>query len=187
MKFIAATLLLFVALAAPPAAHAADWSVDAAQSSLRFAGVSQGESFEGSFARFTPAIRFDPAALPGSRFDVTIDLASADTRNEERDSTLVTSDFFDVEKFPQATFVAEDFVAGADGGFEARGTLSLRGVSKPVTLSFTWTPIEGGARLDGSATLDRIAFGVGAGDDWSDPDSIAHQVDVLTTLVLRAP
>ena len=186
MKLFLASLVLATS-ALTATAHAADWKVDAAQSSLRFSGVSQGEAFDGTFARFTPLIRFDPAALAGSRFDVSIDLASADTQNEERDSTLATGDFFDVEKFPQAKFVAEEFAATADGGFEARGTLSLRGVSKPVTLSFTWTAVDGGARLEGKAKLDRIAFGVGAGDDWSDPDSIAHDVGVATTLVLRAP
>ena len=179
MKLFSLTALL---LAAAPAIGA-DWSTRTDASSLRFSGVSQGESFEGSFAEFTPQIRFDPTALAGSRFDVRIRLASSNTRNEERDATLHDSDFFDVAQHPEAHFVATDFAATA-GGFEARGSLELRGVRQPVTLAFTWTPVADGARLEGKATLDRTAFGIGASDDWADPETIAHEVVVETVLVL---
>lgn len=173
------SLMLFAAAGA----GAADWKVVPADSSLRFAGSVQGESFQGSFRSFEAKIAFDPAQLAGSRFDVTVDLASADTQNEERDGTLKEADFFDVAKTPKATYVAERFAAKG-AGFEAQGTLTLRGVSKPVTLEFTWTPSAGGATLEGRATLDRTAFGVGGGD-WADPEMIAHEVQVTTKLVLQ--
>ena len=175
-------LLLFAAFLSSPS-FGADWTVRADASSLRFSGVSQGEAFEGSFAEFTPQIRFDPAALAGSRFDVRIKLGSANTRNEERDMTLQDSDFFDVANHPEAHFVATDFAATATG-FEARGALELRGVRQPVTLAFAWAPLADGARLEGKATLDRTAFGVGAGGDWADAETIAHEVVVETILVL---
>jgi polyisoprenoid-binding protein YceI len=185
MKPMLIALLSISAFTCIGDAHASDWSVVGDQSSLRFTGVSQGESFDGRFARFLPVIHFDPSALATARFDVSIDLTSASTDNEERDQTLLGSDFFDTDAHPQARFLAEKFVAAADGGFEAHGSLDLRGVSQPVVLSFRWTPTDGGARLEGKARLDRIRFGIGTGD-WSDPDSIAHDVDVATTLVLRA-
>jgi hypothetical protein len=71
--------LLAALLACAGAAPAADWTVQPEGSSLRFSGVAQGEKFEGRFKEFTPAIRFDPAALEASRFDVTVKLASADS------------------------------------------------------------------------------------------------------------
>ena len=177
MRALLVSLLL---IAAP--AFGADWSVDPAKSSLRFSGQAQGEAFEGSFKTFDAKIAFDPAALAGSKFDVGIDLASADTQNEERDGTLKQADFFDVASHPRATFVATEFAATATG-FEARGMLTLRGVARPVTLAFTWTPAGAGATLEGTATLDRSAFGVGGGD-WADPEMIANEVTVATTLVL---
>lgn len=171
---------LFVLL--PASVTAQDWVVDPAASSLRFIGSAQGESFEGRFEQFQASIRFDPAALETARFDVSITLASADSKNEERDGTLVGADFFHVEQYPLARFVATEFAATATG-FEARGALELRGTRQPVTLAFTWKPGATGARLDGSATLDRTAFGVGGGD-WADPGMIAHAVEVKTTLML---
>lgn len=172
-------LLLFAAASV----SAAEWKVVPADSSLRFAGNAQGEAFEGVFKAFEAKISFDPAQLAGSRFDVAIDLASADTQNEERDDALRQADFFDVARTPKATYVAESFIAKG-AGFVANGTLTLRGVSRPVPLEFTWTPSAAGATLEGRATLDRSAFGVGGGD-WADPEMIANPVQVSTTLVLQ--
>jgi polyisoprenoid-binding protein YceI len=175
--------VLVLLLPGAPLAHASDWQVVDDASSLRFSGSSQGESFDGRFGRFDANIRFDPAALDAARIDVRIALESSDTRNEERDETLHGADFFDVENYPEARFNSTDFAA-VDAGFEARGSLELRGTSQPVTLAFTWNDDPQGARLDGRATLDRTAFGIGGGD-WADAEMIAHEVGVKTTLVLR--
>ena len=68
--------------------------------------------------------------------------------------------------------------------FAADGTLSLRGISKPVTLTFTWTP---GARpvLSGSAVVKRLDFGVGTGD-WADVGIIPNEIKVTTKVLLQA-
>jgi polyisoprenoid-binding protein YceI len=182
-RSVSRSLALLASFAFAHAAAAADWTMQAEGSSLRFSGVAQGEAFEGRFNEFAPKIRFDPAALDDARFDVTIKLASADTRNTERDEALAGGDFFDVANYPEARFIATEFAAAEGGGFEARGALELRGTRQPVTLAFRWTPGAAGARLEGKATLDRTAFGVGAGD-WADAETIAHPVEVATTLVL---
>ena len=176
-----ATLLLALSLP-PTAAMAADWQL-APGSRLGFTGSSQGESFEGHFGRFDARIHFDPAAPSAARFEVTIDTASVDTDNEERDATLLDADFFAVERWPQATWTAQGARAEGDG-FVADGALTLRGTSRTVPLAFRFTPSDGGAVLEGSATLDRLAFGVGAGD-WADAEVIAHEVRVRTRLLLR--
>src|SRR5690606_35373233 len=100
-------MLLLLALAG--VADASDWTVQAGASALRFTGSMQGERFEGGFDRFQAEIRFDPADLAGARFEVTVDLASADTDNEERDETLLGPDFFNVERSPQAHYSASRF------------------------------------------------------------------------------
>lgn len=175
-------LALALALALPLAAFAADYRVDLAQSQLGFVGTMQGESFEGRFAAFEADIRFDPQALTDSRFDVRIDLASADSQNEERDSTLKGEDFFAVERLPQARYTATQFRRLADGRFAADGELTLRGVTRPVSLHFRWTP-GNPARLDGEAELKRLDFSVGGGE-WADQDTIANAVRVSTSLRL---
>jgi len=74
--------LLLLILAS--SAQAADYSAQAG-STLGFTASYQGEAFNGSFGKFVPQIRFDPAKLADSRFDVRITLASANTQNSERD------------------------------------------------------------------------------------------------------
>jgi polyisoprenoid-binding protein YceI len=177
MRRFALPLLLLASLSV----HAADY-VALPGSTLGFSGIYQGEGFDGRFARFTPQIRFDPAKLATSRFDVRIDLASANTNNEERDDVLLGSEFFDTPKHPQARFVATRFRALGGNRYAADGTLSLHGTSKPVTLSFTWTP---GAKplLVGETRLKRLDFGVGTGD-WEDTELIPNEVRVRTRLLL---
>jgi polyisoprenoid-binding protein YceI len=180
---IAARAALLLACLVAGQAAATDWVVDKKASSLRFTGTAQGEEFDGRFGAFEARIAFDPASLGTAAFNVDIDVGSADTRNEERDGTLKEAEFFDVAAHPKATYVATEFVP-VGTGFEAHGTLTLRGVAKPVTLVFTWTADAAGAKLEGKATLDRMAFGVGGGE-WADAEMVAHEVKVATTLVLH--
>jgi polyisoprenoid-binding protein YceI len=175
-----AAILLAATLA--PCAVAADY-VQAPGSTLTFATKYQGEVFSGRFASFATRMSFDPAKLADSRLDVTIPLAGAATGDGERDSTLRDSDFFNVAKFPQARFVATRFRALGANRYAADGLLTLRGVSKPVTLAFTWTP--GAAPvLVGRATVKRLAFGVGGGD-WADTSIIPDDVAVSTRVVFK--
>jgi polyisoprenoid-binding protein YceI len=182
MRAFLLTALLFATAAAPAADYLAQ-----PESKLGFTATYQDEAFEGSFARFTPAIRFDPADLANSRFDVRISLASANTANAERDEMLLGSEFFDAAGMPEARYVATRFRALGGNRFVAEGTLTLRGVSKPVPLTFTWTP---GATpvLVGEATVSRLAFKVGTGD-WTDTELLPDAVKVKTRLVLarKAP
>lgn len=182
MKFH--TLILAASLSFAFGAHAADWQVDPATSSLKFSGVAEGESFVGSFKNFNPVISFDPADLAASRFEVEITLDSADTGNADRDDTLRGSDFFSVGKFPKARYSANAFRDLGEGKFAADGSLSLRGVEKPVTLEFRWSQTADGASLDGEASVNRIAFDVGGGD-WADASTIVHEIGVTTHLSLR--
>ncbi|HMB57025.1 MAG TPA: YceI family protein [Arenimonas sp.] len=180
MRRIVPVLLL---LATPFASFAADWTMQPG-STLGFTASYQGEAFDGRFGKFMPQIRFDPTKLADSRFDVRIALASTDTKNSERDEMLRGAEFFDSKKLPEARFVATKFRALGGNKFAADGALSLHGISKPVTLAFTWTA---GAKpvLDGQALLKRLDFRVGTGD-WQDTDLLPNNVTVKTHLVLAA-
>ncbi|GGD36019.1 YceI family protein [Pseudoxanthomonas indica] len=171
-----------LAAAALPA-FAADY-VQAPGSTLIFASNYQGETFVGRFGGFNTTVSFDPANLATAKLDVTIQLAGTKTGNDDRDSTLADADFFHVSKFAQARYTASKFRALGGNQYAADGTLSLRGVSKPVTLTFTWTP---GAQpvLAGKASVKRLDFGVGGGD-WADPATIPNDVAISTKVVLKA-
>lgn len=174
--------ILALALLLPAAAFARDWQVDAAKSTLTFKGSYQGESFDGKFKKFDATIAYDAADPSKSKFDVTIDLRSADTGSGERDETLATSDFFDTAKTPSAHFVTESFAKAGDG-VEAKGSLTIRNATKPVTLKVKFAENGNSATLDVDATLQRADFGLGSGGDWAD---IGAEVPVHGHLVLTA-
>jgi polyisoprenoid-binding protein YceI len=153
-------------------------------SSLQFSGTYQGDAFSGSFPGFRTTFSFDPAQLARSRLDVLIPIASATVGNEEMDPEMRGAAFFDGARFPQARYTATTFRALGGNRFEATGNLSLRGVTKPVTLTFTWKP---GAQpeLHGNATVKRLDFGVGGGE-WNDTSLLPNDIQVTTTVVFTA-
>jgi polyisoprenoid-binding protein YceI len=160
-------MILFLILL-PLSCLARDWQVDAAKSSLAFKGSYQNGPFEGKFAKFNAAIAFDEADVTKDKFDVTVTVTSLDTQSSERDDTLRTADFFDPAKFPQAHFVTQSFGKGADGGLEAKGTLTIRDQTKPVTLKVKFAGSGDTATLDVDTTLNRLDFGLGSSKDWVD-------------------
>jgi polyisoprenoid-binding protein YceI len=162
-------------------ARAADYQ-QAPGSSLGFSTSYQGETFNGRFSKFNSLIRFDPAHLDQSRFDVSIQLNSANTQNSERDAVLLDTDFFNAKAQPQARYTASKFRSLGKNQFIAEGVLSLRGINKAVPLTFSWTP---GTKpvLTGTAKIQRLDFKVGTGD-WTDLDVIPNLVSVNTKLIL---
>ena len=174
----------FIALLVTSPLHAKDWQ-SMKGSTLSFTSSFQGESFTGEFKRFTPQLRFDPQNPAQGRFDVLIELASADTRNTERDDTLKTGEFFDVGKIATAKFTAVKFTVLAAGKFRADGLLTLRGITKPIALVFNWQPGQPGQStiLSGEAVVNRLDFRVGTGD-WSDTGVLPNAVKVKTRLIL---
>lgn len=180
MRLVAALALAVIAW---PAAAATAWRMDPTQSLLEFTVTQAGARVTGRFTRFSAAIRFDGADLPDSRFDVRIDVASADTRDAERDEVLHGPDFFFASAYPEARFVAERFAA-QDGGWTADGTLTLRGLSRPVPALFKFErAASGAARLTGSAAVNRLGFAIGLGE-WADTRWIGDTVEVAFSLRL---
>ncbi|MEZ5465638.1 MAG: YceI family protein [Lysobacteraceae bacterium] len=180
MKYVLSFILLMFLNGLSQAAH---WKQQD-DSTLGFSGSAQGESFDGQFKQFTADIRFDPEALQSARFDVRIQLDSVDSANSERDETLRSADFFNVSAVPEARYVAESFEKNSDG-YVAQGQLTLNGKTVDVPLHFQFTVSDGGATLDGKATLNRLDFNVGGGD-WADPSMIDTAVGVTTHLKLQA-
>jgi polyisoprenoid-binding protein YceI len=160
--------LILASLLLPAGAFARDWQVDAAKSTLTFKGSYQKEAFNGSFKKFDSTIAYDAADLSKSKFDVSVDLASADTGNGDRDDSLKGGDFFDVKKTPKAHFVTESFAKAADGSIEAKGSLTIRDQTKPVVLKVKFAETGTTAMLDVDSTLKRADFGLGSSSDWAD-------------------
>lgn len=173
----------WLALALPGAAFAADYAVQPA-STLGFTGSFQGASFGGSFKQWQAAINYDPAQLAQSKFDVSVTLSSVAVSDKDQQGALPGKDFFDVAQYPTAHFVTTGF-RDVGGKVVADGQLTLRGVTRPVSLAVDFKPQGKDATLDVSGTLQRLAFGVGGGE-YADTSVIGADVKVHAHLVLVA-
>jgi len=185
MRSLATMAVLACALSAAvcAAGPVTSYSVDPQQSRLEFVGVQAGAEFKGAFRKFTAAVDFAPDALPGSHFDVQIDLNSVDSMDKDRDTTIRGADIFDVAHFPTAHYVTRS-IAKTAAGYTAVGALTLRGVTKDVPIDFQFVPSAAGAKLEGSAKLKRLDFGAGQGD-WKSTEWVADAVKVSFSLGLR--
>jgi polyisoprenoid-binding protein YceI len=163
------------------------YTVDSARSLLRFSFVQAGATNTGRLGKFTGNILFAPDNLAASKIDVTIDVTSLDTGDQERDDTLKGADLFDVKKFPQARFVATKFVASSAARFEAQGKLTIRNVTRDLKLPITFqTKTEQGknvAYMTGRATIKRLEYGVGQGE-WKSTEWVNDDVGVTFSLRL---
>jgi polyisoprenoid-binding protein YceI len=176
--------LAALTLAAALALAATQWSMQPKESKLTFVGTQAGAEFEGAFQKFTADIKFDPQDLPGSRFEVKIDLTSVNSRDSERDDTIKGPDLFAVQQFPTARYVAEKFTAKGGGKYAATGKLTLRNVTRELPIEFTFEKKDAAAWLKGSATLKRLDFGVGQGE-WKDTATVANEVKIRFALLLK--
>jgi polyisoprenoid-binding protein YceI/cytochrome b561 len=167
-------------LAALPAAL---WQVEPG-GRLSFRADYSGSPVDGNFKRWDAAIKFSPDDLAGSSIRVTVDLASVDTADGERDEMLRSDSFFDIAAHPRAVFASRSIRSRGGDRYEARGTLTMHGASAPLTLPFTVTIDGDRAAASGSAWLNRTQFGVGSGQ-WADTGTIADGVAVSFRLKAR--
>lgn len=154
----------------------ADWTV-LPGGHLGFAANWSGNSVKGQFKRWSSVIRFSPDMPEKTAIRVTVDLASVDTDDGQRDDSLKSPDFFDTATHPQAIFTATGLRSLGPDRYEARGLLDLHGKSHPVTLAFTMRIKGDGAHVSGTTRIDRTVFGVGSGE-WAATDQIAANVAV---------
>jgi polyisoprenoid-binding protein YceI len=185
MRTILAALTAVALLAAPAVANAATWAVDQARSRLGFRATQEDAGFEGYFRTWSATISFDPKHLATSHVTVNVALASAFTGDKDRDAYLPTDVWFDVKRFPTATFTAAKFVDQGGGRYQAIGELSIKGVKRPVTLPFTLAITGDTAKMSGELAIDRTWFNVGSGK-WKDPAEVGTKVTVVVTVVAKA-
>lgn len=160
-----------------------NWIMDKDQSRIAFEGVQKGKAFTGEFGAFDASINFNPNDLAASSVTVTIDVSSIDAGNSERNESLPSKDWFHVKAFPAAIFTANEFSDQGEGNYIAKGTLTIRDQSRPVTLPFTLN-IDGERAVMSSEsfTLDRTDYGVGQGT-WGTDEWVDTQVKVNVSVV----
>ncbi|MGF1463848.1 MAG: cytochrome b/b6 domain-containing protein [Maricaulaceae bacterium] len=162
------------------------WSIDEANSTLRFSGAAAGTAFEGRFERWSADVVFDPNRPDATAITVEVDIGSAAFGNPFYANAATGSDWLAAAQFPTARFTAEGATALGEGRFQTEGVLSLRGVEQPVTLAFEFEPQpDGSAQVQGQAEILRRLFGIGVdveGDDQTTPI-----IDVNFTILASRP
>ena len=172
------------AAGAVQAAPAPVWAVNMAASRLAFQSSVGGSAFTGQFQRWRADIRFDPKNLAASSVTVRIDMTSARTGASERDEALPGSDWFATSQYAQAAFAAKTFKDLGGGRYQAIGTLTMRGVTRPLTLPFMLKLQGDQARMTGETVIDRHVFGVGQGQ-FAGPDSVPFAVKIQVALAAK--
>ena len=120
----------------------------------------------GSFNEFAGSGYFDAENPAASTAQLTIQAASIDTRNADRDGHLRSNDFFDMEQHPEITFVSTKVEPVGAESYRVTGDLTIKGVTRPVTVDFEYTGAAvdpfGNQRLglEGQVTVNRKDWGV---------------------------
>jgi len=187
---LAALLLAGFALAAPGFSHAQEaaqgtapaltkdpgqvkagrYRLDPAHGKITWSISHLGFStYYGQFTEVSGELVLDPAAPAKSSLSVKIGTGSGNGLNDRLNAHLKTPDFLDVEKFPEATFVSTSVEPTSPTTARVNGTLTLRGVSKPVSFDATFNqagvnPVDKlySVGFDGWAVIKRSEFGVNA-------------------------
>jgi polyisoprenoid-binding protein YceI len=169
-------------------AHAvgSDWKLDPAHSGVYFEIDHIYAVTRGYFEKFDGKVIFDPNNLGGSSFDFKVQVDSINTGNRKRDGHLEGDEFFDVRKFPVMTFKSTNIKKVAGDQYVVEGTMTVKDVSKSVSVPFTFFGIKQSpfdkdsevAGFEARLVIDRLEYNVGTGK-YYEMGVIGKNVDVL--------
>ncbi|MBL7816841.1 MAG: YceI family protein [Saprospiraceae bacterium] len=135
---------LFALLTIATTTFAQDWKVDKGHSKVAFIVQHHGISeVDGNFKKYEANMTATKADLSDATFEMTVETASINTDLDMRDNHLRSEDIFNVEKFPTMTFKSTSLKKKKGNQYVMMGNLTLRGVTKPITLDVTMNgPVE---------------------------------------------
>ena len=145
----------------------ATWKIDPAHSEINFKVKHLVVStVTGHFSKFDASIETSKEDFSDAKINFEADINSIDTKNEQRDGHLKSADFFDAEKYPKMTFVSRSIKKDSDHEMKVTGNLTLRGVTKEITLDVIYNGTVagfGGTQVAGfevRGKLNRFDFGL---------------------------
>lgn len=169
--------------ATPASAAGTKYAITSQNSKIEFIGSKVTGSHNGSFEKISGEV--DYAGAPEqSRVSVTIDVDSITTDDANLTKHLKTADFFDVPRYPQATFVSTEIKPGGERGatHTITGNLTMHGVTKSVTFPATISVTPEVANVDSTFSINRKDFGISYAGA---PDNLIRD-DVVLKLTIRA-
>ena len=144
-----------------------DFTIDPVHSHIGFvARHAMVTKVRGTFDEFTGSLHLDAENPANATAEITIEVASVDTRNEQRDGHLRTNDFFDIAQYPQITFKSTSIEQDGTETFKVTGDLTIKGVTKSISVDFEYgglaTDPFGNVRVgfEGKAALNRSDYNV---------------------------
>ncbi|QDW29479.1 polyisoprenoid-binding protein [Arthrobacter sp. KBS0702] len=147
--------------------YAGQWRFDPTHTRIGFSTRhAMVTKVRGAFNDFEGVITVDPENPERSKVELTVKVASIDTRNADRDQHLRTNDFFDAPQFPEITFVSSRVDQVDEGHFIVSGDVTIRGVTKEISIPIDFIGVErdpmGNLRagFEGSRRIDRQDFGL---------------------------
>jgi polyisoprenoid-binding protein YceI len=147
-----------------PQVAAGVWRIDPARSEVRFTITKLGfEDVTGVFRESEGEIRYDPADPSASSIQWRVRVASVLTDASNRDRTLQGEDYFDAGRHPFLSFVSRAVRESGVGLLDVSGDITIRGVTRPLTLSVRPRVTDAGPTFETDFTLDRYEFGVVGG------------------------
>ncbi|MEL7473522.1 MAG: YceI family protein [Planctomycetota bacterium] len=164
------------------AAERRSYQVDAGHTSVLFRVKHLNvANFWGRFNRVTGSYTVDPNDLASSSIEIWIDVETVDSNHDGRDRHLRSPDFFNTQQFPNATFESTSISKAGDDEFAVKGDMTIRGVTKPIEFTATWTG-EGdqGPRFgyrsgwETEVTISRSEFGI-----TYSPDTLGDEVKLV--------
>jgi polyisoprenoid-binding protein YceI len=158
-------------------------TVDPAKSEIAFVFKQMGVPVQGRFRHFTAQIDFDPAKPEAGKVAFSIDLGSATLGVPETDAELPKAEWFNVGKFPKATFQSTAIKAAGPQRYDVSGTLSIKGQRQNVVVPVTLTPAGATSTATGAFTIKRLDFKIGEGE-WADTSMVANDVQVKFKLLM---
>jgi polyisoprenoid-binding protein YceI len=183
MNRTALTALLATAAWAAATPALAQQKLLPAQSEIAFVSKQMGVPVEGRFKKFDAQVAFDPKKPETAKIAFTVDLGSAALGAPETEAELVKPVWFNVPKFPQATFQSTSVKSLGGGKFEVAGQLSIKGNARNVVVPVALAQAGGNTTATGAFAIKRLDFKIGEGE-WADTSMVADDVQVKFKLVL---
>jgi polyisoprenoid-binding protein YceI len=176
-KAIVLPVLLIAAMAF---SFITNYKLDAEHSKVAFSIKGPMGKVEGTFGGLKTEIQFDENNLVGSSIFASVEVNSIETGVALRNKDLREKpEWFEAEKYPQITIKSKK-IEKVGSGFQLTGELTMKGVTKPVVMPFSFTPVGNGGLFMSKFTINREDFGLGKpGGPVGDEVSISLEVPVL--------
>ncbi|QBC42746.1 YceI family protein [Iodobacter fluviatilis] len=153
------------------------------KSKVDFSFKQMGVTVDGGFKNFSAKVDFDPAKPEKAQAEIIVDLASIDVGGSDGNAEAKKKSWFDVAAFPKATFIASSIKALGAGKFEAKGKLTIKGISRDITTQLTTKSEAGNLVVEGNLPILRLQYKLGDGV-WADTDTVADQVIIKFKIAL---